>query len=144
MSVTQISPKEAFDLVVKDSNSLIIDVRTLEEFNFVGFIDAQAIEERIIVLPWRIYPKMTPNTDFTKALTKIFDDAFEQANREKFKLIFICRSGGRSQEAAENCLALGFGGYYNVVSGFEGDLDEFGHRSKINGWKAENLPWKQK
>ena len=37
----------------------------------------------------------------------------------------------------------GFKACYNVAGGFEGDLDENGHRGRKNGWKAGGLPWRQ-
>jgi hypothetical protein len=30
---------------------------------------------------------------------------------------------------------------YNVVGGFEGELDESHHRSSVNGWRHAGLPW---
>ena len=32
---------------------------------------------------------------------------------------------------------------YNVLHGFEGDLDEGHHRNSHNGWRFEGLPWTQ-
>jgi hypothetical protein len=32
---------------------------------------------------------------------------------------------------------------YNVVTGFEGDLDETHYRSTKNGWRFDGLPWEQ-
>jgi rhodanese-related sulfurtransferase len=32
---------------------------------------------------------------------------------------------------------------YNVANGFEGQIDAAGHRGTLNGWKAEDLPWRQ-
>ena len=31
----------------------------------------------------------------------------------------------------------------NVAEGFEGDLDQGGHRGGLGGWKARGLPWRQ-
>ena len=39
-------------------------------------------------------------------------------------LAFLCRSGGRSQQAAEEFLALGFRNVYNVVGGINAWADE--------------------
>ena len=33
---------------------------------------------------------------------------------------------------------------YNIISGFEGDLNDLNQRGKVNGWKAEALPWRQR
>ncbi len=38
---------------------------------------------------------------------------------------------------------VGFSRCYNIVGGFEGDLDASRHRGAQNGWKAGGLPWVQ-
>ena len=57
-------------------------------------------------------------------------------------VVFLCRSGKRSIPAAEAATAAGIGPSYNMLEGFEGQLDERGHRGGT-GWRAEGLPWKQ-
>jgi rhodanese-related sulfurtransferase len=57
-------------------------------------------------------------------------------------VIFLCRSGNRSIPAAETATAAGIGPCFNMLDGFEGQLDENGHRGGT-GWRAEGLPWKQ-
>ena len=32
---------------------------------------------------------------------------------------------------------------YNVLHGFEGELDENHHRNAKTGWRHEGLPWEQ-
>ena len=39
--------------------------------------------------------------------------------------------------------AAGFTDVAHVVHGFEGELDEHFHRSSVNGWRFEGLPWEQ-
>jgi rhodanese-related sulfurtransferase len=58
-------------------------------------------------------------------------------------VLLICRSGQRSLEAAHALDQHGFGDVINVVHGFEGDLDPDFHRSTLNGWRYEGLPWEQ-
>jgi rhodanese-related sulfurtransferase len=58
-------------------------------------------------------------------------------------VLFICRSGGRSHNAAMLALQAGFSECYNVLEGFEGDRDAEGHRSTKGGWRAAGLPWTQ-
>ena len=58
-------------------------------------------------------------------------------------VLFLCRSGARSRSAAIALTAAGFSRAYNIVGGFEGDLDGDRHRGQTNGWKAAGLPWKQ-
>jgi rhodanese-related sulfurtransferase len=58
-------------------------------------------------------------------------------------VLFLCRSGGRSRNAAVAMTAAGFGSCYNVAEGFEGDKDGEGHRGRVGGWKLAGLPWRQ-
>ncbi len=142
MSVIQLKPKEAFELLSKDKDSILVDVRTFEEISFVGTVDLTKIGERFLLLPWKLFPKMTLNQAFEANILNLFKQGKEEA-KERVKLVFICRSGVRSENAAKFCLSLGIKNCYNIVGGFEGELNEEGHRSKINGWKFENMPWKQ-
>ena len=57
-------------------------------------------------------------------------------------MVFLCRSGNRSIGAAKAATAAGIEPSYNVLDGFEGDLDDDKHRGGT-GWKAVGLPWRQ-
>ncbi len=142
MPVIQINAKDAFASLLNDANSILIDVRTLEETNFVGIVDPAEADERVSLLPWKLLPDMRINPNFTISLTEITKQAFGE-NALNAKIFFMCRSGARSDQAAYHATTLGFENCYNIISGFEGDIDGNGHRGKVNGWKAENLPWRQ-
>jgi rhodanese-related sulfurtransferase len=58
-------------------------------------------------------------------------------------VLFLCRSGARSHDAAIAATAAGYTQCYNVLEGFEGDRDAHGHRGALNGWQAAGLPWQQ-
>ena len=58
-------------------------------------------------------------------------------------LVFLCRSGARSRNAAIAMTQAGWIPCFNVSDGFEGPLDPWRHRSVVSGWKAGNLPWAQ-
>jgi rhodanese-related sulfurtransferase len=58
-------------------------------------------------------------------------------------LYLICRSGQRSYNAAKLLLDNGFTNCFNVIDGFEGELNQQKKRSLIDGWKYNNLPWRQ-
>jgi len=121
-------PTEAHALVTWMPQVKIVDVRSRAELDFVGRIPGS------LEIEWKTYPGMQPNPDFQRQLA-------QQAPKDQM-LLFICRSGGRSHEAA---LAAQQAGYqaYNVVEGFEGDRDENGHRNTLGGWRAAGLPWIQ-
>ena len=61
---------------------------------------------------------------------------------EDAPVVFLCRSGARSVGAARAATAAGFARSFNVLEGFEGGLDERGHRGGT-GWRARGLPWRQ-
>jgi len=135
MTVNQINPQNAFDILKNQKNSILIDVRTFEEINFVGAVDAMQFENRMLFLPWQVLPQMQLNTNFNTELLTQIDTSQE--------LFFICRTGGRSNQSAELALKIGYKKCHNIINGFEGDLDNQFQRGKINGWKASNLPWRQ-
>jgi rhodanese-related sulfurtransferase len=62
---------------------------------------------------------------------------------ESIAILAICRSGKRSQAAAEELVRQGFNNLYNIEDGFEGDLDNNKHRNTVNGWRVASLPWEQ-
>ena len=86
---------------------------------------------------------MEENPDFAVTLSESLEKMFSGQEPSNITLLFICRSGARSNEAANYFINLGYKNSYNIISGFEGDLNEENHRGKLNGWKAENLPWRQ-
>ena len=58
-------------------------------------------------------------------------------------VVLICRSGNRSDEAGKLLIESGFKRVYNIKDGFEGELDEKHHRSRLAGWRHDNFPWEQ-
>jgi rhodanese-related sulfurtransferase len=58
-------------------------------------------------------------------------------------VVLLCRSGKRSAAAAEAAAKAGFTQVYNVLEGFEGDLDSQNQRGDVGGWRYWNLPWQQ-
>ena len=142
MPVTQISPQDAFEVLKKDKNAVLVDVRTFEEFNFVGFVNPADFENRMILLPWQLYPEMQENPDFAHALEESLSHL--SVNKEEANLLFLCRTGARSNAAAGFATNIGYSNCHNIISGFEGDLNSGSHRGQVNGWKASHLPWRQK
>lgn len=142
-SVIQINPSEAFELLKSDTNSVLVDVRTVEEFNFVGTANPVEFGNRMILAPWQIMPRMELNHDFSAILEEELEKLFGDKALD-VKIFFLCRTGGRSNQAANQALNLGYKNCYNVSFGFEGEFNELSQRGKLNGWKAESLPWRQK
>ncbi len=123
-------PHEAHELRQLAPGTRLIDVRSRAELELSGVIpDALHVE-------WQSWPGWVLNPHFMAQLT--------QAADPESLLIFICRNGARSHCAADACTEAGRGNCYNVLEGFEGDLNKAtGHRNEINGWKYRGLPWTQ-
>lgn len=140
MSYTEISAIEAFELLKKDKSSILIDVRTNEEFDEIGIVDASSFDERMILLPWRINPPlMVANPDFSDSLKQSLRGFFADKAQDS-KLIFICRSGSRSADSALHASSLGYKNCFNLLRGFEA-TDQ---NKNLQGWKASNLPWRKR
>jgi rhodanese-related sulfurtransferase len=131
----EISALQSWRILQENKDAILIDVRTLEECIFVGTPWLEGINRKFVHIPWRLSPNMDFNSHFPEELIKHAD--------QKATLLFICRSGGRSREAAKAAKELGYQTCYNIADGFEGNLDSDYHRGNLNGWKAANLPWRQ-
>lgn len=126
-----LQPHEAHELVALAPGARLVDVRSHAELELVGAIPGA------IHVEWQSWPGWVKNPHFLTQLS--------QATDPEALLLFICRSGHRSHFAAAACAAAGRGGCYNVLEGFEGDLDKAtGHRAQLNGWKQRGLPWQQR
>ena len=76
-------------------------------------------------------------------INSLFKNLVTELNFEKNDRFFlICRSGTRSFDAAKFLSSMGYKYCFNVADGFEGDKNYLNQRSTINGWKYNNLPWK--
>lgn len=131
-----LSPRDAFELIKNDPSSLLVDVRTSAEWHYVGYPDLRSVGKNVTLLSWRELPEMDVNSSFVNEL-------FRQIPDKEAKICFLCRTGGRSQEAAIFATKNGYSNCYNIAYGFEGELDSKNHRGNINGWKADKLPWRQ-
>ena len=127
-----LTPQETMERLAARPASVLLDVRTMPEWNYVG---VPAVE-RLLTIEWQTFPTGAVNPNFVEQV--------EQVGIPKDAEIYsICRSGVRSIAAAEALTAAGFESVYNVLEGFEGDKDASGHRSSVGGWRYHGLPWTQ-
>jgi len=122
-------PMEAYRVLQEHAQAQLVDVRSRAELDWVGRIPG-ATEIEL-----RSYPNMQPNPNF-------LDQLIQQTDKT-LPVLFICRSGARSNQAAAMAADMDFAECYNILEGFEGDRDENGQRGKASGWKAAGLPWVQ-
>ncbi|WP_306259384.1 rhodanese-like domain-containing protein [Pararhizobium sp. IMCC21322] len=124
------------------SNAIIVDVRTIAEWNFVGL--PALSPEQLVVCEWQAYPDMQRNPGFVaKVSEEILARSTAEAPADAPEVYFLCRSGARSRSAALAMTQAGFPKCFNIKNGFEGDPDADGHRGTVNGWKVDGLPWRQ-
>jgi rhodanese-related sulfurtransferase len=124
-----LTPKQAFDFLKSTPEAVFIDVRSEIEHMFVGHPDGS------MLIPWVDGPDWDINPDFVAHVKKA-----SSLNRP---VVLICRSGKRSIDAGKALENAGLSDIYNVLHGFEGDLDERHHRNSTNGWRHDGLPWSQ-
>jgi rhodanese-related sulfurtransferase len=125
-------PKDAFDFLQHNPEALFIDCRSEMEYLFVGH------PQGALHVAWNDGPDWDVNPHFVGQVKKLAG-----TNHTLRPIVLICRSGNRSQEAAEALERVGFTRVYNVLHGFEGELDEKHHRNTRTGWRFDGLPWEQ-
>jgi len=134
--IKNITPQEAWDKLENDSDTVLLDVRTTMEFEYIGH-PVGAIHVPLMEAPgWQTDPA------FCEKVRETLHQSHDMAP-EDLTILALCRSGARSGTAAELLTTEGFKSVYNVIEGFEGDRDENKHRGEINGWRYHGLPWEQ-
>ena len=121
---------------------IVVDVRTPEEFLFVGHADmAWNIPVAAQTYKWGADKKqlpMQPLPDFVSRVQKIA--------KPDETLLVMCRSGGRSAIAVNLLAKAGFTQVFQITDGMEGDAVKdpdsvFRGQRLVNGWKNSGLPW---
>ena len=130
-----ITPLDAWKLLSDNPEAVLVDVRTDAEWRFVGVPDLSSLGRDVVYIEW--------NTTDGRRNGNFLTELREQvAPHDDRPVVFLCRSGNRSIGAAVVATEAGIAPAYNVLDGFEGNLDANGHRGET-GWRAVGLPWKQ-
>lgn len=120
-----IDPVSAYEILAADM-AVLVDVRTIEERQLEGYVPHS------LHVPWKTGAAMLKNPRFLKDLgTKVPREAI---------VLFICRSGKRSADAAAAAAKGGYAAAFNVLEGVDGDADTQEHAA---GWRLRGLPWVQ-
>lgn len=127
--VKNIFSQQAWEILMENPQAVLLDVRTRMEYEYVGHAP------NALNIPWVDFPYWQVDTNF---VDKVCGECPQSAT-----ILAMCRSGKRSLAALEKLASNGFTVLYNIEDGFEGDLDENGHRNVINGWRVAGLPWLQ-
>jgi rhodanese-related sulfurtransferase len=123
-----VPPLDAWALVQAGA-AVLVDVRSAEERKFVGHVPGVAH------VAWASGTSLTRNPRFVREL--------EAKVRKNEPVLLLCRSGKRSALAAEAATKAGFANVFNVLEGFEGELNEAQQRGTGDGWRFRGLPWVQ-
>ena len=105
-------------------------MRSGEERKFVGHVPDS------LHVAWATGTALTRNPRFVRELEA-------KVGGKESVVLLLCRSGKRSALAAEAAAKAGFTQVYNVLEGFEGEIDALQHRGVADGWRFRGLPWIQ-
>ena len=141
-----VTAKEAWEKwKAEPEKTMILDVRTPEEFLFVGYP----------TMAWKIpiavqsYEWDAEKKQFPMKLLHDFVSRVKQVAKLDDMILVMCRSGGRSAIAVNFLAKDGFKNVYQILDGMEGDKVTdpdnvfLGQRMK-NGWKNSGCPWTDK
>jgi len=123
-----VSPQKAWEMF-SSGTAVLVDVRSPEERKFVGYVPDS------LHVAWASGTSLNRNPRFVREL--------EAKTGKDAVVLLLCRSGNRSALAAEAATKAGFTQVYNVLEGFEGEIDAQQRRGGQNGWRFHALPWVQ-
>ncbi len=130
-----VNPKDAYAALAENPDAVLVDVRTDAEWGYVGLPDLSTIGKQVVTVEWQRFPDGARNESFLQQVSA-------GGVGPGTPVYLLCRSGARSAAAAALLTDQGLGPAYNISDGFEGPLDNDGHRA-VAGWKADGLPWRQ-
>ena len=113
-----ITPEEAWKLLSDNPDAVLVDCRTDAEWRFVGVPDISESGSRRGV---RRVDRASDGKRNENFVDELIEAGVEPGERP---VVFLCRSGNRSIGAAEVATEAGIAPSYNVLDGFEGDLDD--------------------
>ena len=124
--VKQIPSKEITDYLKKNPKCVLLDVRTKEEWDTIGKPNGKKIGLKTLFLSIQFGDERIFNENFVQE--------FKNLNiNQDINILTICRSGKRSQFAAELLNKKENYTCINISDGFEGNQENV-------GWKECNLP----
>ena len=123
-----LTPKEAWAVFARGA-AVLVDTRSAEERRFVGHVPGTQH------IAWATGINLNKNPRFLGELSSQI--------KKTQPVLFLCRSGKRSALAAEAATRAGFTAAYNILEGFEGNLDDQQQRGRQDGWRFHQLPWVQ-
>jgi rhodanese-related sulfurtransferase len=137
-----VTAQEAYEMWKTDPKRVkIIDVRTPEEYGFIGHPDAAWN----IPLAFVTYRRKDGKTEYGPKWNPDFVAEVKKIAGPGDTLLVMCRSGDRSAMAVNQLAAAGVKSAYTITDGFEGDKvndpgSVFHGKRMRNGWR-NSVPW---
>ena len=123
--IKQLASKDIRSYLMAEPNSVLLDVRTKEEWDTIGKPDGEKIGLKTYFLSIQFGNERIFNENFIQEFKNL------AINQDK-NILIICRSGARSQFAAELLTKENYT-CVNISDGFEGNQENV-------GWKKCDLP----
>ena len=124
--IKQLAAKDIKSYLMAESNSVLLDVRTKEEWETIGKPEGEKIGLKTYFLSIQFGNERIFNENFVQEFKNL------AINRDK-NILVICRSGVRSQFLAELLNKKENYTCINISDGFEGNQENI-------GWKKSGLP----
>jgi len=123
--IKQLAAKDIKSYLMAESNSVLLDVRTKEEWETIGKPEGEKIGLKTYFLSIQFGDERIFNENFIQEFKNL------KINQDK-NILITCRSGARSQFAAELLTKENYT-CVNISDGFEGNQENV-------GWKRCGLP----
>jgi rhodanese-related sulfurtransferase len=123
--IKQLAAKDIKSYLMAEPNSILLDVRTKEEWETIGKPDGEKIGLKTYFLSIQFGKERIFNENFIQEIKNL------NISKDQ-EILIICRSGIRSQLAAELLTKESYT-CSNISDGFEGN-------NKNIGWKKCELP----
>ena len=122
-AIKQITCETAWQMLLDNEETILVDVRTETEWRPVGIPDTSQTGRAARFVSW---------TDEHATANPYFADRTTEGLDPDTPILLLCRSGVRSNAAAELLVSMGYTQAINVIGGFESPQDP------AAGWKAQN------
>ena len=123
--IKQLAAKDIKSYLMAESNSVLLDVRTKEEWETIGKPEGEKIGLKTYFLSIQFGEERIFNENFIQE--------FKNLNiGQDHEILNMCKSGGRSQVAAELLTKENYT-CSNISDGYEGNQEN-------DGWKKCDLP----
>ena len=132
--VKEKDPQDCYAQLASDPLALLVDCRSAQEWELVGTPNLSAIGKKTLLVEW---------TTASNQKNPHFLEQIKGFATLDTPIIIMCRIGVRSAAACAYLAEHGFTNLTNMREGYEGRVNDEGHRNSFEGWRARKLPWHQ-